>query len=232
MKTDFDILLAHLLEADEDDLSVKDVQSEEPVAGKTTVKRHGRWKIVDMQDYTFLISYLTPVAYLDKATGTYYRTKKQWSPTTNDHISGWQHMIWKSPEHQANQDYWEKSEYNPEGHYVRYPTFHTKRQDEISGLFRTLMKTMQMKPHQKKRLYHVAPIMRRGHPGAYRASQWVSGHGKHHSSGEQGLPMPDDWELRTKPELQAFFHDFTPDEPEIYDWQGSGYRSQEPHEDE
>jgi hypothetical protein len=227
---DFSTIIAHLLEADEDELSVKDVQPEEPVAGKATVTRHGRWKIVDMKDYTFLISYLTPVAYLDKATGTYYQTKKQWSPTTNGHIRSWQQMIWKSPEHQANQDNWEPSEYNPGGHYVRYPTFHRKRQDEISGLFKTLMKTMEMKPHLKRRLYHVDPVMRQGSPSAYRAGQWVSGHGKHHSSGEQGLPKPSRWSH--EPDLEKFFADFTPDEPEIYDWQGSGYRSQEPHEDE
>lgn len=222
-------ILSHLLEADEEDFGLKDVS--DPFltpAGPATVTRHGRWKVVDMAGYTFLISFLTPVAYLDKGTGTYYRTRKHWSPTTEDHISYWQRAIAKSPEYTANPDNWEDSQYTPGQRYIKYPRFQRKRQDDITGLFRKLMMTMQMKPHHKRRLYHVDPNMRSGSEGQRRAHQWVSGHLKHKDTKDQGLPRKH-W---SEPGYAEFFSDFDPDDPEFWDWQQSERRSQEPHEPE
>jgi hypothetical protein len=223
-----DQLIKHLLEAEEDfgdeDVDVKELTlpGEEVVAGPTTVKRVGatRMKIVDMPRYTFLISYLTPVAYYDKIFRQYFRTLKHWSPTTNDHISQWQSMIAKTPEWKDNPDNWEPSTWNPEGHYVRYPTFKRLRQERISKLFRELVLTMEMKPHMKRRMYHVDPRMR---SGSGLAKGWLSGHLKHHDTGHEGLPSPDD------PGYEDFFADFDPDKPEIWDW-SSGLRNLEPHE--
>lgn len=216
-------IIAHLLEADEDDL-VKDVTRppERPIAGPTKVKSYkiGRMKVVDMPYFTFLISFLTPVAYHDKESGTYYQTSKQWSPTTNGHIRTWQAMIAKTPEWAEDPKNWEKSEYNPEGHYVRWPTFHNKKQKQISALFRSLIPTMVMKPHMKARMYRVDPRMRKGSS----PKRWISGHLKHHDTGEEGLPRPDEREFA------EFFADFDPDDPETWEWQGSSYRSQEPYE--
>lgn len=225
-------LIAHLIEADEDeegDFDIKDVASSETFAGRAEVTRHGRWKVVDMPNYAFLISYLTPVAYHDKQLDAYYQTSKQWSPATNKHIRAWQQQIWKSPEHQANAAYWEQSDALPGTHWVRYPTFTPKKQSEISELFRKLMATMEIKPHAKRRLYHVDPRMRSGSPWTSRVSKWASGHLKHHDSGEQGLPRPEHAK-GADPELDKFFGDFSPDEAEMWDWQQSEVRSQEPHE--
>jgi hypothetical protein len=218
-------IVAHILEADDESL-VKDVLSDpREVAGRTEVKgyKRGRLKVVDMPGYTFLISFLTPVAYYDKGLGTYYQTSKQWSPTTSQHIQDWKYMIYKSPEHQADQRNWEKSQYDPTGHSVRYPQFHRRRQKAISALFRSLIPTMQMKPHMKRRLYRVDPRMRQGSQ-SNKGAPWVSGHLKHHDTGGEGLPRPGD------PGFGSFFTDFDPDDPEYWDWQGSGLRSQEPHE--
>ena len=220
-------ILSHLLEAD--DFDIKDVYQppEHPEAGRTTVKGYklGRMKVVEMPLFTFLISYLTPVAYHDKRLGTYYKTSKQWSPTTNGHIHEWMSMIAKTPEWKDNPANWEPSEYNPGGHYVKWPTFHSKTQRQISKLFRELISTMEMKPHMKARLYRVDPRMRSGSK-TNRGAPWVSGHLKHHDTGEQGLPRPGD------PGFEEFFKDFNPDDPDYHDWQGSGYRSQEPYDPE
>lgn len=220
--SDFDQLITRLVESDEDeDFDLKDitVPEEVPAAGKTTVKRYGRIKVVDMPLYTFLISYLTPVAYYDKTFRIYYRTLKQWSPTTNRHIEEWRRMIWKSPEWQKDEKNWEPSSVG-DGHWVRYPSFRRVRQEKISGLFRKLINTMEMKPHEKRRMYHVDPRMRQGSA----PKRWISGHLKHHDTGDEGLPRPDDFTY------SKFFQDFDPAEPEIWDWQGSSYRSQEPYE--
>lgn len=220
-------IIKHLLEsegegAEDEDFDLKDVTEpgDEVVAGPTTVQRHGRMKVVDMPRYTFLISYLTPVAYYDKVFRTYYKTLKQWSPTTNGHINDWQGMIWKTPEWQKDEKNWEPSSVG-DGHWVHYPRFKRVRQEKISKLFRELVHTMEMKPHLKRRMYHVDPKMRQG---SMIGKQWVSGHLKHHDTGDEGLPRPDD------SKYGKFFQDFDPAEPEIYNWQGSGYRSQEPYE--
>ena len=230
-------ILNYLLETEEDDdfssKDVTDIGSEEVFAGPTTVQRHGRWKVVDMINYTFLISYLTPVAYHDKRTGAYYRTKKQWSPTTSDHIRQWQQQIAKSPEwkdNPANRVFDPPTEWNPEGRWwTPYPGFESKRQDEISGLFRKLMTTMDIPVEHKKRMYHVDPNMRQGSTGQIAARRYMSAHNKHKDSGEQGLPRKD-WRGMTEPELEKFFSDFNPDSPEFWDWQQGERRSQEPHE--
>jgi hypothetical protein len=130
-------------------------------------------------------------------------------------------MIHDTPEHQNDQRNWEPSEYNPGGHYVRWPHFHPVRQCVISDLFRKLIPTMIMKPHMKRRLYHVDPRMRRGN--TVDAGQWNSGHLKHHDTGEEGLPRPGD------PGFGEFFKDFDPDEPEYFDL-GSDKRNREPYE--
>lgn len=38
---------------------------------------------------TVLISYSTPVAYIDHNTGIAYKTKQKWSVTTSKHINKW-----------------------------------------------------------------------------------------------------------------------------------------------
>jgi hypothetical protein len=222
-------IINRLLEADEDDFSVKDIAEPEaaPIAGKTQVKRFGRWKLVDMPGYTFLISFLTPVAYLDKSLGVYYETKKQWSPTTNGHIRDWRGMIWKSPEWKENPDNYRPSEHDPEGKYVTYPHFQRKRQSEISALFRQLLHSMKISSAAKRRLYHVDPKMRAGSVGQERARHYRSGHLKHKDSGEQGLPRPTGF---GSDPYASFFQDFDPDDPEFWAWQQSDYRSQDPHE--
>jgi hypothetical protein len=229
---DTDQIIYHLLETDEDpeEFDLKDLTEpgDELVAGPTDVKRFGRWKLVDMPRYTFLISYLTPVAYLDKVFGTYYETLKYWSPTTKQHIHDWQRMIWASQSWKDNPANWEKSEVNPENHYVRYPRFKRVRQAKISGLFRSLIPTMQMKPHLKRRMYHVDPGMRQGNNSG--GGHWESGHLKHHDTGEEGLPMPNERSYGLpKPDYGDFFKDFQPSEPEYYDW-GSGLRNTHPYE--
>jgi len=217
-------VVANLLEAEEEaeDFDVKELvePGDEVIAGPTGVKRFGRIKIVDMPRYTFLISYLTPVAYYDKVFNTYYQTTKQWSPTTNAHIGQWARMIWHTPEWQQNPKNQEPSNVFPGGHYVRYPRFKRLRQARISGLFRSLIPTMQMKPHLKRRMYHVHPLMRQG---SEMRKTWLSGHLKHHNSGEEGLPSPQDREFA------PFFSDFDPPEPENWEW-SSGLRNREPYE--
>lgn len=213
--SDIDQLINRLVEGDEDeDFDLKDITlpDEELVAGPSTVKRHGRIKIVDMPLYTFLISYLTPVAYYDKTFKIFYETMKQWSPTTNRHIQQWSRMIADSPEWKNDERNWEPSSWNPEGHYVRHPRFKKVRQSKISGLFRKLINTMEMKPHEKRRMYHVDPRMRQGSDSI---ATWASGHLKHHDTGEEGLPRPDD------PGYSKFFTDFEPPEPEYFDWSDS-----------
>lgn len=42
-----------------------------------------------LQDYVILFSYETPVAYLHRGSGKYYRTSKKWSRTTSKHINQW-----------------------------------------------------------------------------------------------------------------------------------------------
>lgn len=41
-----------------------------------------------LNDKIILVSYETPVAYQDRATGVFYRTSKFWSSTTSRHING------------------------------------------------------------------------------------------------------------------------------------------------
>jgi hypothetical protein len=68
-------IVAHILEAD-DDFPIKDLTEPKPEpAGEVTVKGYklGRMRVVDMPGYTFLISFLTPVAYFDKGLGSYLR---------------------------------------------------------------------------------------------------------------------------------------------------------------
>lgn len=223
-----DEIIKYLLESDEEDddegFETKELvePGDEVVAGPTTVKRFGRMKLVDMPRYVFLISYLTPVAYFDKLFKTYYETTKQWSPTTDDHIKVWQSMIWKSPEWQADEKNWEPSDVIQGNHWVRYPKFKRKRQSVISGLFRELMLSMEMKPHQKRRLYHVDPKMRKG---AAINKTWMSAHLKHHPTGAEGLPSPGQ-ERRFEP----FFKDFDPHKPEEWSWEQTGYRPSIPRE--
>ena len=211
-----------LEDEDDEDFDVKELvdPGEEIEAGPTTVKRYGRMKLVDMPRYTFLISFLTPVAYYDRAFNTYYQTTKHWSPTTNKHISRWQTMIWKSPEWQANPRNQEPSEYQGGGSYVRYPRFKRKTQEAITGLFRALIPSMVIKPHMKRRMYHVDPRMRQGSPITKR---WLSGHLKHHETGEEGLPKPGE------SGFEEFFTDFEADEPEVWQW-GSDLRDLHPYE--
>lgn len=223
-------IVFQLLEADETD-DVKELAfPDQPEAGRTKVKRHGRWKVVDMRDFQFLISYLTPVGYIDKRTGVIYVTSKRWSPTTNQHIRDWLGMIqdtpeWKNdPENQVVEMPTPETPWRTEPYrYVRYPKTVKKRQKKISALFRSLMPTMQMKPHEKRRMYHVDPRMRTDTPETKRA-RWLSGHLKHHDTGQEGLPRPDDYGFR------SFFTDFDPHDPEYWSWQGSSYRDQEPYE--
>lgn len=221
-----DAILRSVLEAAEDDFDIKDVSRPEPEAGPTKVKRHGRYKIVDMQDFTFLISYLTPVAYYDKGAGVYYRTSKWWSGTTEQHIRNWQTDIWNSPDWKANPAAQEKSEWSG-NMIVRYPRFEKKPQKEISKLFHTLMKTMKMDRKEKARLYHVDPQMRQG---SYAAANYAGGHLKHHDTEEEGLPL-NLGQLTKSGVPGEFFQDFKPDMPEFYDW-GSDYgrRDNTPYE--
>lgn len=212
-----------VLEAEDDDFDIKDVaEPNQVVGGKATVERHGRIKIVDTPRYTFLISYLTPVAYYDKTTETYYRTSKQWSPTTNGHIQRWRSMIYKTPEWQANPENREPSTWSDTGFSVHYPRFKRRRQAFISKLFRDMIPQLQMKPHEKRRMYHVDPRMRQG---SGISKTWLSGHLKHHDTGEEGLPRPDE------PGYEEFFKDFEPHEAEYFDWSDSmSRRNTEPHE--
>jgi hypothetical protein len=216
-------VIAFLMESDEDeDFSIKDLTEpgDELHAGPTKVERHGRIKIVDTDRYTFLISYLTPVAIYDKVFRQYYRTSKHWSPTTEKHIDRWRGMIRNTPEWRDNPANWEKADWNPGGHYVRYPKFKIIGQAKLSKLFRDLIPTMEMKPHEKRRMYHVDPRMRRG---SEVEKTWLSAHLKHHDTGKEGLPRPDE------PGYEEFFADFDPPEPETFDW-GSGYRDTSPRE--
>lgn len=210
-------------ESEEEAFGIKDLeQSEPPVAGPTTVSRKKsaqRWKAVDTERFNFCISYLTPVAYWDKQLGIFYCTSKQWSPTTNQHIQDWKSHIRQLPVYANNPDNLEKTEYSPNG-YVRYPSALSKKQVEISALFRSLIPTMQMTPRSKRRMYHVDPRMR---PGS-RPKPWISGHLKHHDTGVEGLPRPGE------KGFEEFFSDFDPDDFEEWDWQGSSYRNQEPYE--
>lgn len=222
----YENIIDRLLEAEEpEDFDLKDItEPDEVIGGPTQVKRIGRMKLVDTPRYTFLISYLTPVAYLDKYFGKYYKSTKHWSPTTSRHISDWQRMIWQSPEYKndpANREPREPSEWYPEGYFIAWPRFINVRQARISGLFRKLMPAMEMKRHLKRRLYHVPPGMRWG---ADAGAQWVSGHLKLHDTGKEGLPMPDE------PGFGEFFKDFSPLDPEYYEWDSGGRRSTEPYE--
>ncbi len=217
-------VVAHILEAD-DDLPVKELtQAPGEVAGPTTVKgyKRGRLKVVDMPGYSFLISFLTPVAYYDKSLGVFYETSKQWSPTTSQHLQDWRWMIVNSPEYKNDPKNHEPSEWSERGYNVRYPKMQSRRQKDISALFRSLIPSMQMKPHMKRRLYRVDPRMRQGSK-TNQGAPWVSGHLKHHDTGDEGLPRPGE------PGFGEFFKDFEPDDPEFWDW-GSGVRDQEPYE--
>jgi len=221
-------LLRHVLEGDEDDLDIKDLLSTDPTGGKATVERHGRWKLVRTRDYTFLISYLTPVAYYDKVENKYYRTSKWWSMTTENHISEWQKMIWKSPEWQVPENM-EKSEYS-DSFYPKYPHFEKRPQREVSGLFLEQMKVSQLTAKEKKRLYHVDPQMRQGSDAPYRSR---SGHLKHHDTEGEGLPLTPE-QLGAAGIPDDFFKDFKPDKPEFFDWdeghEGRTYLPYEPDE--
>ena len=42
-----------------------------------------------LKDVTILVSYETPVAYIDGLTGKAYKTSKKWSATTSRHINSW-----------------------------------------------------------------------------------------------------------------------------------------------
>lgn len=214
-------IVSFLTEAEDDDFDLKDLTEPTPMqGGPATVKRHGRFKVVETPRFTFLISYLTPVAYYDKVTETYYETSKKWSPTTNKHISDWKQMIYKSPEWQANPENKEPSTWDPTGFSVGYPRFKRKLQAFISKLFRDTIPHLEMKPNEKRRMYHVNPKMRQG---SGLSKSWLSGHLKHHDSGEEGMPRPDERGY------EEFFKDFEPHEPEIYDW-SSGLRNNDPRE--
>lgn len=196
-------------EEEDEDLPIKDVtEPEELMGGPTDVKRFGRIKVVEMPNYSFLISYLTPVGYHDKISNVYYRTTKHWSPTTEKHIDEWKSLIRKSPEYEKNPNNWEKSEYS-EQKYVKYPSFKKRSQQDITALFRALMPKMKMKPHLKRRMYHVDPLMRQG-SGV--SKSWLSGHLKHHDTGDEGMPRPSD------SKFEEFFTDFDPHEPEHWEW--------------
>jgi hypothetical protein len=222
-------IVSHLLEDEDEELDVKGAENE-VTAGPTTVKRvrRTRMKIVDMRDFTFLISYLTPVAYLDKSTGIYYQTKKQFSPTTNVHIGEWEAIIADSPEWKADPAHNKKDIYGDREYaYVERPRFKLKRQAQISSLFRELMKSMRITPREKRRLYYVPPTMRQGSTASGGGPNWPSGHGKFHDAGEDALPRPTPYSS----DVAGFFSDFNPDDPEYWDW-SSGLRNMEPHEDQ
>lgn len=44
---------------------------------------------VNTDQYSILVSYQTPVAYLDKSGTGFFRTSKKWSVTTSKHINQW-----------------------------------------------------------------------------------------------------------------------------------------------
>jgi len=44
---------------------------------------------LDVGNYLVLFSYSTPVAYLDKSSGQYFKTDERFSNTTSRHISKW-----------------------------------------------------------------------------------------------------------------------------------------------
>lgn len=44
---------------------------------------------VETDRYIVLFSYKTPVAYIDKSSGKYFKTSKFWSQTTSRHITQW-----------------------------------------------------------------------------------------------------------------------------------------------
>ena len=225
-------ILHHVLEDEGEDegpeLDVKEL-SQAPGAGAANVRkvRRTRMKLVDLPYYTFLISYLTPVAYFDKNTDTFYRTNKHWSKATERHISLWQRIIGTSAAWQADPRNHVASDYPGGQGYVPYPKFEWKAQDEISGLFRELLKTMEISQRGKERLYHVPPVMRRGSQAAGASSNWPSAHGKMHDAGNQALPR----QPGKEEDLRPFFQDFEPQDPEYWEWTNPGARrSNDPHE--
>lgn len=224
--SDISNLIHSLLEADEEeDFPVKELVEPEPLrGGKTDVKRYGRFKVVDTERFTFLISFLTPVAVYDKVFRTYYQTTKQWSPTTNQHIRDWADMIWKSPEWQNDPANRRPSDYPGGTGYVASTHFKGISQQKLSKLFRDLMSTMELKPHLKRRMYHVDPRMRKGSEWQAKASQWTSGHLKQHDTGKEGLPDPGEHGF------EDFFADFEPSEANYWEWSNTGLKNLEPHE--
>lgn len=44
---------------------------------------------LETSDLKVLFSYRTPVAFVNKETGIFYKTSKKWSRTTSRHISQW-----------------------------------------------------------------------------------------------------------------------------------------------
>ncbi len=49
----------------------------------------GQSREIETSHHFILVSYTTPVAIIEKATGKAYRTKRHWSVTTTRHINSW-----------------------------------------------------------------------------------------------------------------------------------------------
>lgn len=208
-------LVHQLLEAEgEEDLSVEqilaDLENATPEFKGTVQKvRKTRMKIADFGRYVFCISYITPVAYEDKETNGFYKTSKQWSPTTNGHIWEFASVIHKRPEWQADERNWEPGDkWNPGGHYVRMPRFIRVPQEEISDKFREIFSTLKMGVKDKRKLYAVPKHFRADYEGAGHKTGWGSYANLLRSKHE----MPDDFEARKL--NPKFFDDFEPPEPE------------------
>jgi hypothetical protein len=217
------IRLANVFETEEEEELLKDLS----IPTSATVTRHGRFKLVDFPGYTFLISYLTPVAYHDKAEHKFYRTSKWWSMTTEQHIRKWARMIWKSPSWANDPSNQEPSEFGGKS-YARYPDFAKKPQKEVSQLLFSQLRAGEMSPGAKRQMYHVDPSMRRG--GRAEREGWGARE-KHHDTGKEGLPVHvSDLEKAGVP--AEFYQDFKPDVPEFHPWETGGYgrRTYEPYE--
>mgnify|MGYP001601849872 CR=1 FL=1 len=56
---------------------------------RTYKKLRGQSYEAESADYYFLISYVTPVAVIEKASGKAFKTARRWSKTTSTHIGEW-----------------------------------------------------------------------------------------------------------------------------------------------
>lgn len=65
---------------------------------RTYKKLKGQSYEAESADYYFLLSYVTPVAVVEKSSGKAFRTEQYWSRTTSGHISGWRRAQSYEPE--------------------------------------------------------------------------------------------------------------------------------------